>query len=174
MRYIILKNDDETVIELSPIETGYDVQIGGEKHKVSVAKITDGAYSLIMDGKSFELAIHKEQGEPYIVHLPDGAIRKVELLTPIEAVARKHKKSSGKGSGEVKSPMPGRIVKVLVAKGQNVKAGEALVVVEAMKMQNQLVSPFDGLVKETRVKDGESVERNGVVAVVEKTGAADQ
>lgn len=70
------------------------------------------------------------------------------------------------GAGEVVSPMPGKVIEVKVSVDQEVRAGEGLVVVEAMKMQNELKSIRDGVVKEVFVKPGQSVEQGAVLIVV--------
>ncbi|MDE0354893.1 MAG: biotin/lipoyl-binding protein [Deltaproteobacteria bacterium] len=71
------------------------------------------------------------------------------------------------GRQEVKIPMPGKVVAVLVNEGDTVDKGQGLVIVEAMKMENEVRAPSDGEVKEIRVKAGESVESGQVLAIVE-------
>ena len=86
-----------------------------------------------------------------------------------------HARRSGAGAGssiasgtkDVVAPMPGRIVKVLVKAGDRVTGGQGLVVVEAMKMENELRAPRDGTVAAVRVSEGMSVEANAVLVVVE-------
>jgi biotin carboxyl carrier protein len=71
------------------------------------------------------------------------------------------------GSRAVKAPMPGRIVRVLVAVGDRVTARQGLLVVEAMKMENELGSPKDGVVKELNVQEGAAVDAGAVLVVIE-------
>jgi acetyl/propionyl-CoA carboxylase alpha subunit len=70
------------------------------------------------------------------------------------------------GDGRVKAPIPGLIARVLVQKGQAVTAGEAIIVLEAMKMENEIRAPRSGVVTSVRVKPGDSVVRNTVLAEV--------
>ena len=73
----------------------------------------------------------------------------------------------GAGPREIVAPMPGRIVKLLVGAGDRVAANQGLVVVEAMKMENELRAPREGVVVAVRVSEGMSVEANTVLVVVE-------
>ena len=85
----------------------------------------------------------------------------------------KHLRGAGPGGGEqggraqVRAPMPGKVVRVLVGAGQAVAAGQGLVVVEAMKMQNELKSPKSGTVAELRAEPGATVNAGDVLVVVE-------
>lgn len=67
----------------------------------------------------------------------------------------------------VKPPMPGKIAKVAVKEGDNVQAGDVLVILEAMKMQNEIVSPVEGVVKEVQVQEGESIDAKRVICTIE-------
>ncbi|HZS38549.1 MAG TPA: biotin/lipoyl-containing protein, partial [Polyangia bacterium] len=71
------------------------------------------------------------------------------------------------GPLSVKSPMPGKVVKVLVRAGDDVKAGQGIVVVEAMKMENELKAPRDGKIKEVQVQEGQAVEAGQTLATLE-------
>jgi acetyl/propionyl-CoA carboxylase alpha subunit len=73
--------------------------------------------------------------------------------------------SQSKRSGDIKAPMPGLVLNVMVSQGQQIKAGDALVVLEAMKMENVLKAQSDGLVKRVIVKKGDKVEKNQVMIV---------
>jgi biotin carboxyl carrier protein len=70
-------------------------------------------------------------------------------------------------SGEIRALMPGRISTVLVKNGDQVEAGEALLILEAMKMQNEIASPFSGHVKSIRVREGDAVKKDAILAVLE-------
>jgi biotin carboxyl carrier protein len=68
---------------------------------------------------------------------------------------------------EIRSIIPGTIIKINVSEGQEVKEGESLLVLEAMKMQNQIVMPFDGIVKEICIKEGDKLPKNELMIVIE-------
>ncbi len=71
------------------------------------------------------------------------------------------------GAAEIKTAMPGKIVSILARQGAEIKQGEGVIIVEAMKMQNEIKSPKDGIVKEIRVAEGATVNAGDVLAVIE-------
>jgi biotin carboxyl carrier protein len=71
------------------------------------------------------------------------------------------------GTSEIKTAMPGKVMRVLVEEGAEIKQGEGVIVVEAMKMQNEMKSPRDGIVKEIRFAEGATVNAGDVLAVIE-------
>ena len=90
----------------------------------------------------------------------------VEVLDPRRLSRQAHDTGPG-GSGEIRVPMPGKVVAVHVAECEPVKRGQGLVVVEAMKMQNELSAPRDGVVVSLRAKAGDSVAAGATLAVIE-------
>ena len=96
----------------------------------------------------------------------DGAPREVRVAwLPDEAP------SGGEGTSvDVRPPMPGRIVKVLAKVGESVRRGEPLVVLEAMKMQNEIPAPRSGVVREVRVREGDAVTANDVLVRIGREG----
>ena len=71
------------------------------------------------------------------------------------------------GAAEIKTAMPGKVVRILVAAGAEVQKGDGVLVVEAMKMQNEMKSPKDGIVKEIRTTEGSTVNAGDILAVIE-------
>jgi biotin carboxyl carrier protein len=117
-------------------------------------------------GDSYEFAIERKARGRHVVRV-DGQVVPVTLLVPGRgrsgsATAR----ANAVGPIEIVSPMPGRIVKVLVKAGDAVVARQGLAVVEAMKMENELRAPRDGTVAEVRVREGAPVEANVVLVVL--------
>jgi biotin carboxyl carrier protein len=157
MRYVIIRDDRQIPIEVEEREGGYTVDLDGKRYEVDGSKILEGLYSLVIGGESFEVTVHSSKPGKYDVHLYDG-MRQVELLSPLEMVLRTEGGKASSHARSVKAPMPGKVVKVLVSPGQRVAKGQGVVVVEAMKMQNELHAPADGVVATVRVKEGDSVE----------------
>ena len=115
---------------------------------------------------SYEIAFEPRANGGLIVHVNGVAV-------PLSIVDRRRRgRRSGREAGAdrqpraIVAPMPGRIVKVLVQPGEAVQARQRLVVVEAMKMENELRAPRDGTVAEVRVREGASVEANAVLVVL--------
>ena len=94
-----------------------------------------------------------------------------DRIFPAKIVDRKRRRASAdrglEGKQQVVAPMPGKVVRILRSVGDKVAAGHGVVVVEAMKMQNEIKSPKEGLVVEIRVREGATVSANQVLAVVE-------
>jgi biotin carboxyl carrier protein len=116
--------------------------------------------------KSYDIAIEPAVDGELIVHVNGVAL-------PLTVIDRRHRRRRGGQSAgdesrprEVVAPMPGRIVKVLVKPGEGVERRQGLVVVEAMKMENELRAPRAGTVAEVRVTEGASVEANAVLVVL--------
>src|SRR5262249_57859634 len=86
-------------------------------------------------------------------------------------IDRKHRRSAADGAQpgqqHLTAPMPGKVMRVLLTPGAQVKAGQGVVIVEAMKMQNEVKSPKSGQLVEVRVKEGDTVTANQILAVVE-------
>ena len=72
-------------------------------------------------------------------------------------------------SGSLDTPVPGKVAKVYVKSNQKVRSGDVLAVIEAMKMEHSIISPFDGTVKEISVKEGEQVDEGYTIAEIEKS-----
>ena len=118
--------------------------------------------------RSYEVAVDRGSNGERIVHVNGQAVP-VSIVDPRTRPTRRPGAASTVGAGprQVVSPMPGRIVKVLVKVGDTVAAHQGLVVVEAMKMENELRAPGAGRVTQVKVVDGMSVEANAVLVTIE-------
>ncbi len=157
MRYVILRDGEQVPVEVQERDGGYLVKLGGVTHEVDSREVVPGLLSLLVNGESWEVTVYSPEPNFYHVHLWDG-MRRVELLSPIDVVMRSQGGATAGRGLHVRSPMPGKVVRVLVAPGQRVSKGDGLVVVEAMKMQNELQAQGDGIVREVRAREGENVE----------------
>lgn len=137
-------------LRIEPLENGYRIETVGTVVRGSDPQL----WSVITDdGSSFEALV--EPGESAIeVAIGSARFRFATGEIPLNAARR----GIASGRIEVKSPMPGRVVKVLVSRGQSVTAGQPVLLFEAMKMQNELRSPEDGVVSEIAVAAGQAVE----------------
>jgi biotin carboxyl carrier protein len=170
--YEVTEGKESIRIELHEVGEGlYDVGVGGRTVRVDVKKSGRTIYSIIEDGKQFE-AIVDERGEHgfdvlvggRLFHLRAEDERRKLLTATAHAVAA--------GPQIVAAEMPGKIVKVNVAVGDPVTEGKGIVVVEAMKMENEIRSPIDGVIKEIGVAEGDTVETGAVLFVVEPGDAS--
>ena len=138
--------------------------IGGKECAVDVEVLEAGVYSLIVEGCSYEAAVREER-KSMVVEIGAHAIP-VRLQDPSQ-VKVAGAKGSAEGEAVIVSPMPGRIVGIKVEVGQVVKEGDGMVLVEAMKMENELQAPKDGVVKKIAVKVGDAVEAGQDLVVIE-------
>ena len=129
----------------------------------SVAQVEPGVYSVLVEGRSFEArAIRTERGLRLEL---EGRRFTAEVRDPRDR-GLKPAAALGVGRQNVAAPMPGKVIRVLVREGDAVEVGQGLVVVEAMKMQNEMKAMRDGNVVEVRVRDGETVSAGDVLVVL--------
>ena len=154
-------------VDIEPAGPGrYKLTLDGKTHVVDALTLDHGAVSMLVDGESYSVEF-EDQGDDVSV-LVKGQITRIDVAN--ERKLRLRAASAGfsaEGKQTIVAPMPGKVVKVLVAVGDEVKEGQGLVVVEAMKMENELKSPKDGKVVELFAKEGTAVENNAKLVVVE-------
>jgi biotin carboxyl carrier protein len=165
-----------------------DVELVGRTRTVSVERLAPGRFRVIVDGRArtidavrsgeFGLSLlDPEQGASREVQVTPGTARGAVLVSldgrtlpaTVNGRRRRHTaESASRADGEqaIVAPMPGRVVRVLVGEGDEVAARQGVVVVEAMKMENELRTPRAGRVKEIAVAPGASVEAGRVLVVV--------
>ena len=162
-------------LEIRRTPAGIQVLVDGREYVVNVVR-AGRVWSLLIGppeaGRSHEVAIVEQDQGDLIVHV-DGQAGPVSVGDSRHGGrARRRRGAAGgseakEGPQRVLAPMPGRIVKLFVKAGDVVAARQALVIVEAMKMENELRSPKAGTVTDVRVAEGASVEANAVLIVVE-------
>jgi len=145
-------------------------QVGERRYELEARAVGEGEYLLIRDGRVYECRVGAASGERRRGELSValGANEYgVTLTDPKHLRGARAAAGHDAGRAQITSPMPGKVVRVLVSKGQEVDAGAGVVVVEAMKMQNELKSPKSGAVAEIRVEAGATVSAGEVLAVIE-------
>lgn len=157
MKYVTTVGDREFLVE---IVDERHVSIDGKTYEVDFVSVSgQPVYSLIADGKSHEAYV-RESDEGWQVLLR-GRLYPVRVEDEREKRLRAAAGGGVAESGEfhLKAPMPGLVVAIPVEEGQQVKKGQVLLILESMKMQNELKSPRDGTVNRIKVRAGESVEQ---------------
>jgi biotin carboxyl carrier protein len=132
--------------------------------EASLIEVEPGIFSILFNGRSYDARV-VSLAEGHAVRL-NGQTSIVEVRDP-RAITRKGRAGSGEGLQKIASPMPGKVVRVLVAKGDMVDAGAGLVVVEAMKMQNEMKSPKAGRVVSVTAREGATVAAGEILAEIE-------
>ena len=166
MKYATTLNDKTYLIE---INDDHRVIVDGVEYAVDFESVSgQPVYSLLIDGRSYEAYIYETEegwqvllrGDLHIVRVEDEREKRLRAAAG-GAVA------SASGEFHLKAPMPGLIVAVPVSEGQAVKKGDNLIILESMKMQNELKCPRAGIVTRVKVKAGDSVEQNQVLVTVQ-------
>lgn len=156
MRFIGRYDGNELPIEVERFGTGYRVKVGDRWIVADLVDTGSAVRSLrLEDGTHFSLLHHRE-GNEHQVTIGASTVR-VEIVDPLALKRTKRDDASGSG-GVVKALMPGRVVRLLVAKGEAVRKGTPLLILEAMKMENEIQAPADGTVDELFVDAGQTVE----------------
>jgi biotin carboxyl carrier protein len=167
MAFIGTLGDQSYNVEIEEIGNSvYRVSVDGQEFVVDGKKTGRTNYSLIVDNRSFEIEVDNT-GDEYRV-LVDGRTYHIHLVDERRVrVGGSQAGAQMQGRQNVSVPMPGKVIAVLVSEGDPVEKGQGLIIVEAMKMENEVHSPIAGEIKEIRVKAGDTVEGGAVLLVVE-------
>ena len=147
-------------MKLQAIIDGQEREFEIAADAANVVEVEPGVYSIVIDGRSYEARVTGE-----MVDIA-GRRYQVEILDPREP-RRRAANAGGSGRRDVTAPMPGKVVRVLVSEGDSVEAGQGLVVVEAMKMQNALKAPKTGRIIAVQAREGDTVAAGDVLATLE-------
>ena len=147
--------------------TLYKVKIGDHAYELDVVKVANGVYSLLFNGHSTNMEmIEGDTPNKYIVNTRSNDYQ-VEV---IDAKAKYMAAAKGDFMGIdtiISSPMPGKIVKILVSPGDRVERGDTVIVVSAMKMESEYKSPVNGMVRKIFVTEGDTVDGNQSLVEIE-------
>ena len=153
------------MVELDRTADGWKISLDGQPVQADAVEIAPNTFSILIDGRSYEIRV---------APAPDGSLKVQAGLQEFTAAAndprawrgRKHGAAEAEGRQQIVAPMPGKVVRFLVQAGDAIEAGQGLLVVEAMKMQNEIRSPKSGTVERLNVKEGQAVNAGEVLCVV--------
>lgn len=141
-----------------------EVEVDGKIYNVDLMHTADGTFSILESGHSYDIEL-----------VPDETPKKYTAYTlyerydveVIDAEARylqnRNANGMGQGDNKITSPMPGKVVKIMVQEGDVVKEGDTVIIISAMKMESEYKAPIDGTVKKIHVKDQATVDSNQVL-----------
>lgn len=159
-----------------------NAELKGEKHEIDIkhedemvfARVDDREYKLEASEVEKDVYLFKYNNRIFQIYVaPNGVVNLGNHQLEISVSDPKRLRGSGAsdaaadGIAEIKTAMPGKLVRILTEVGAEVKHGEGVLVVEAMKMQNEMKSPKDGIVKEIRFAEGATVNAGDVLVVIE-------
>lgn len=161
MKYVTTVHNQEFEIEIG---SDGEVTVNGEPRNVNFLNLGPALYSVITDNHSLEVVIDGDSGQYQVLML--GHLYEAQVLDERAMMMAQRRGALSTGSGEVHSPMPGLIVKVPVEAGELVEPGQTVIILESMKMQNELKSPIGGTVESVHCTAGQTVDKNALLVVI--------
>ncbi len=166
--YTAQVNGKEFKVEVD--SSGKEVEVNGEAYDLDMIQVGEGKYHLIKDHKSYSIEILKSDSKEKVFEIKiNGTIYPVQLKDKFDELLKnlgmenlnsdKHK--------DLKAPMPGLVIDIMISEGQEVEKNDPLFILEAMKMENVIKSPGDGVVKKITMEQGKAVEKNEVLVEFE-------
>ena len=167
MNYEVSEKKGETrtlgLVEKSDRE--YEITIDGRTVQVDAAKSGKTIYSIIEDGKQFEVIVDDQGAHGFDVFVA-GQLFHLQALDERSKLLTASTKPIATGPQRVESEMPGKVVKIAVSVGTAVAEGDGVLILEAMKMENEIKSPVEGVLTEISVAEGQTVESGALLFVV--------
>jgi biotin carboxyl carrier protein len=164
MTYEITIDEQSYRLELNRAHGRWDCRVDGREVEIDAVLARRDVLSVIIGGKAYEI---KRERTPTDLHLWVGSVRFAAQLRDPRSLRSRASAGDGKGPRKLVAPMPGKVVRVLVPENTEVEAGQGVLVVEAMKMQNEIKSPKKGVVRKMVAAEGAAVNAGDVLAVVE-------
>jgi len=177
--YHVRVGGTEVAVTVERLDGALRVSAGGLASRVDTVEVVPGWYALVVDGRAHDLgtassaapsdgdASHRGAGPRRWTLLLDGETCDVEVVRGVRRIAPRGLAGRAPGEGEVRAPMPGIVVTVAVAEGDEVFNGQPLVIIEAMKMQMEIRSPADGIVRRVHAGAGEEVAGGQALVTIE-------
>ena len=156
----------EHIVDLQKDDTAFKVLLDGQAVDAHVILAAPNAVSVLLNGNVFEIHVAPSLDGTYKLQTGPHEFQ-AEIRDPRAWRGRKQGALEAEGRQQILAPMPGKVVRLLVKVGDEVEAGQGLIVVEAMKMQNEIRSPKKGKVERLLAKEGQPVNAGEVLAWVE-------
>src|SRR5215471_18946363 len=166
MTYDVIVDGKTHQVELERGEKIWSCKVDGQTIEVDAALTARDVLSVLVGGKAYEVKRERSlQGE---LHMVIGSARyAIDVQDPRSLKTRRAIAGAEAGPQKVKAPMPGKIVRIMVAEGDEVKSGQGVIVMEAMKMQNEMKSLKDGKVQKIVAAEGSAVNAGDTLAIIE-------
>ena len=166
MKFEIQIDNRTRIVELTREAGGWRIALDGQLLEVDATEIAPNIFSILLNGQSHE--VHVAPG-------PNGALTlrtahhefRAEVFDPRAWRGRRHGLVEAQGRQQIVAPMPGKVIRVLAQVGEKVEAGQGLLVVEAMKMQNEIRSPKTGIVERIFAQEGQPVNAGEVLVWID-------
>ena len=163
MKRELVVNGKPYSIEIHEVDGMVHFSLPDHSGAASILEVEPGVFSVLMDG--FSYLVQASRTESSIIVDVEGCVFDIEITDP-RAPRRKTGSLGGEGRQTIVAPMPGKIVRLLVSEGDPVEPGQGIVVMEAMKMQNELKAQRAGVVTALPVAEGATVSAGEVLASI--------
>lgn len=144
------------------------VKVDGDEYHHELYPLSGDTYLLKLENKIYEISLNRNEQGSFLVAV-DGKSYDADIRTALQektsALIEQGNKLNHKAV--VKAPMPGLILKIKKSVGDSVQQGESVIILEAMKMENDILAPFEGIIKEINAKEGNTVEKGYVLFTIE-------
>lgn len=142
--------------------------VDGRKYELEASEPEKNVFLIKNDGAIFEAFVSEQANpaDPNLVRVR-GEVHEISIIDPKKLRGGKGDSADAAGKAELKTAMPGKVVRILVAEGDSVTKGDGVIVVEAMKMQNEMKSPKDGVIASIKFVEGDTVSAGDVLVVIE-------
>jgi biotin carboxyl carrier protein len=169
MRYKAIVHDKTVEVTFERTSTGINATIDGRAYSMDLTTVNPGVFLLNWGHRSIEVTVllSGELSSESTVSIGEHRIP-VKILDSRRRV-QGTTRSGGMGASEIRSPMPGKIVRVLAVEGSEVEERQGIVVMEAMKMQNEIKSLMSGRIRKLAVAEGDAVQSGDLIAIVDAT-----
>jgi biotin carboxyl carrier protein len=165
VKYVATVGEHELVVDVTGTDGRYHLALGDQRWDVDARLTAQGIYSLLVDGISYVADVVDRDGSCLVD--VRGELYEVTVEEHTRHVIRTRGGAAGAGAGRtLRAPLPGKISRVAVRPGDPVKAGDTLLVIEAMKMENEFKAGAAGTVAEVRVQPGQAVNAGDVLLVM--------
>ena len=167
MKLVVEENGQPHQLQLERTEHEVKATVDSRSYTLEVRSLPDGSLLLLHDGKVLEGRVSFAPGSDDRARVSLGGREFEFTVRDPKRLAHQGAAAAGEGKAQLVAMMPGKVVGVLVEEGQEVEANQPILVVEAMKMQNEMRSPRAGVLRDVRVKTGDTVNGGDVLAVIE-------
>lgn len=164
MKLIAELNNEKHEVEFKRDGERVSAAIDGREYALEASEVEPNVYLLKHENRIFQLYV--APSETSVVTLGNHSFE-IKISDPKRLRGAGAAGGIADGTVEIKTAMPGKVVRIVARQGAEIKQGESVLVVEAMKMQNEMKSPKDGIVKEIRVAEGATVNAGDVLAIIE-------
>jgi len=165
--YEVTVGDKTHRIELVRSGSAWRCNLDGREFPLDVVSLQPDVLSFLVDGRSYEARLQRDSGAAGTTIVVGNELFVTTVRDPRSLRSRRRAEDASQGVKKITAPMPGKVVRILAPAGTEVAAGQPVLAIEAMKMQNELRSPKKGKVKKIVVSEGDAVEAGQILAEVE-------